>query len=100
MALTAYALAELHRAEGRHDLEAALHRRALIIRVKALGADHLDVADSLEALAACYKRDGRRRQASDLSSRAHAIRSVHAGPQSSTQKRGGTDPSVTLGPAC
>jgi hypothetical protein len=58
-----------------------LYRRVLAIREKALGPDHLDVADTLEHYAALLRKMNRDADADALDARAQAIRTTHEPPQ-------------------
>jgi hypothetical protein len=53
-----------------------LSQRALAIQEKYLGPHHPEVAQSLESLAALYKKTGRAREAEALEQRAHAIKAL------------------------
>lgn len=59
---------------GRFQEAEALYREALQKRIALLGDDHLDVAESLEDLAACLAKAGRRLEAEAASHRARSIR--------------------------
>jgi CHAT domain-containing protein/Tfp pilus assembly protein PilF len=59
--------------EGRYDEALPLAERSLAIREKALGAEHPDVASSLNSLAALYKTKGDSARAEPLYQRALAI---------------------------
>ncbi len=68
-------LARVHEAQGDLARAAPLYRRALAIREGSLGADHLLVADSLDALAETLRSDGQEAEALALRRRADEIRS-------------------------
>ena len=55
-----------------------LYKRSLVVREKALGLDHPDVAQSLENYADLLRKTGRDDEAKELEARAKAIRSKHA----------------------
>jgi hypothetical protein len=67
-------LAVLSRAQGRNYIAEPLYRRALLIREKALGPNHLDVATSLANLAALKAAQGAHAEAEHLYRRALEIR--------------------------
>jgi tetratricopeptide (TPR) repeat protein len=60
--------------QGREEQAASLLQRALSIREQALGADHPDVAQTLQHLAELSQKQGKPEQAETLYSRALAIR--------------------------
>ena len=64
----------LSRAEGRNYIAEPLYRRALLIREKALGLNHVDVATSLANLAALKAAQGTYAEAEHLYRRASKIR--------------------------
>jgi tetratricopeptide (TPR) repeat protein len=68
--------AELCRAHRQYTQADTLYQRALAIREKAFGANHPDVAASLENLAALCREMGRDKEAEPLEARAAAIRTV------------------------
>ena len=72
-------VSELYRA-GKFVEAVPLAQRALAIREKALGPDHLDVAQSLSSLAAIYVYQGRYADAEPLERRALAINEKALGP--------------------
>lgn len=59
-------VANVHQAKGEYDEAATLHRRALAIRKKALGAEHPMVANSLSNLAVVYQAKGEYDEAARL----------------------------------
>ena len=59
MAESQDSLASLRMAEGRYGQAEPLYRRALGIREAQLGAEHPDVATSLEALGQLYTKQGK-----------------------------------------
>ncbi len=65
---------------GRYAEAEPLHQRALAIRERALGPDHLDVAQSLNNLAVLFHGQGRTAEAEPLQQRALAIRERALGP--------------------
>ncbi len=69
--------------EGKYDAALALAGRVLGIREKALGPDHLDVATSLNSLAALYRAKGDYAKAEPLYQRALSIREKALGPEHS-----------------
>jgi len=58
---------------GKHDQAESIAKRALAMREKVLGPDHLDVAASLTILAVVYEALKRRAEAEPLYKRALAI---------------------------
>ena len=72
-------VSELYRA-GKFVEAVPLAQRALAIREKALGPDHLDVATSLINLAELYRNQRRYADAEPLYKRALAIREKALGP--------------------
>ncbi len=56
-------LGTLSRAEGDYEQSLANHQRALALREKTLGPDHLELAGSLQSLATTYTALGRREEA-------------------------------------
>ena len=69
------ALANLDRSLNNYEAAEPLYKRALTIREKALGPNHLAVADVLEHYAALLQLTKRTPQATELYTRAKAIRS-------------------------
>ena len=63
-----------HHSNDRWAQAEPLYRRALAIREHTLGADHLLVADSLDALANTLPGDKQQPEAQELRTRAAAIR--------------------------
>jgi len=63
-------LGTLSRAEGNYEQSLANHQRALALREKALGPDHVDLSTSLEALGTTYTALGRKEEALACSERA------------------------------
>ena len=80
MAISLNNLAELYRAQGRHEDVEPLHKRSLAIREKALGPEHPDVASSLNNLALLYASQGKYAEAEPLSRRSLAISEEVLGP--------------------
>jgi CHAT domain-containing protein len=70
---------ELYRA-GKYTEAIPLAQRALVIREKTLGPDHLDVATSLKTLALLYDKQARYADAEPMYKRALAIRAKALGP--------------------
>lgn len=66
----------LYQDQGQYSQAEPLHQRALVIREKALGLDHPNVALSLENIAAFYKKIGREKDTQALDERAAAIRAL------------------------
>jgi tetratricopeptide (TPR) repeat protein len=66
---------------GKLEEAAAHHQRALAVREKALGPQHLDVAASLVNLAVVRQKQGRYEEARRLNERVLAIREEALGPQ-------------------
>ena len=66
--------------QGRYADAEPLYKRSLAIREKALGPDHLDVAQSLDNLAQVYREQGRYAEAEPLYKRSLAIREKALGP--------------------
>jgi tetratricopeptide (TPR) repeat protein len=71
-------LAALYYSQGQYAEAEPLYQRALGIRGKALGPEHLDVATSLENYASLLRNTHRPEDAISLESRAKAIRAKHA----------------------
>ena len=68
-----YSLAALHHARGDvHEAE-QLYRRTLVLKENLLGADHPDVAVTVNNLAVLYKNQGRYAEAERLYRRALTI---------------------------
>jgi tetratricopeptide (TPR) repeat protein len=63
----------LYRAQGRYAEAEPLYQRSLAIREQALGAEHPDVAQSLNNLAELYRAQGRYAEAEPLYARSLAI---------------------------
>ena len=72
-------LATNYRDWGRHAEAEALYERALDIRLRALGAEHPVVADTLEAQAVLLRKTGRGSEAAAGEARARAIRAALEG---------------------
>jgi tetratricopeptide (TPR) repeat protein len=74
--------------QGRYAEAQSLHERALAIREKALGPEHLDVAQSLAqtltSLAELLSRQARYAEAQPLFERALAIWDTNLGPEHET----------------
>ncbi len=68
----------LYRLQGRYAKAEPLYKRSLAILEKALGAEHPNVAASLENYAALLRKTGRGTEASKLEARAKAIRAKRA----------------------
>ena len=83
-------------AQGKYADAEALYKRALAIREKALGANHPDVARTLDNLAIVYWAQGKYAEAEGLYKRALAIREKALGAR---PPRCGHRPSTTW-PAC
>jgi tetratricopeptide (TPR) repeat protein len=64
----------LYRAQGRYGDAEPLFKRSLVIREKALGRDHPDVATSLNDLASLYEDQDRHADAEPLFKRSLVIR--------------------------
>ena len=86
MVLSLRNLGKLYGAQGHYDKAEPLYRRALAIREQALGAEHQEVAKSLEELAEVLRQAGRAQEAEALQARAAVIRGQRS-PQS-TRARG------------
>ena len=69
---------------GRYAEAEPLYRRSLEIREKQLGADHPDVAHSLNNLAGLYQAMGRYAEAEPLYKRSLEIREKQLGPTTPT----------------
>lgn len=69
------------RKKGKYDEAVTLTERAMAIREKVLGPDHLEVADSLHALASLYDDQSDYVKAEPLNLRALAIREKALGPE-------------------
>lgn len=67
-------LADLYYAQGNYAEAAPLYRRSLEIAEKAFGAEHPNVATSIENYAALLGEMGREDEAADWEARAKAIR--------------------------
>ena len=74
MAQTLNNLAIVYRDQGKYSEAEGLYKRALVIREKALGASHPDVAQTLNNLAIVYRDQGKYGEAEGLLKRALAIR--------------------------
>ncbi len=68
--------AALYDDQGLYAQAEPLYRRALVIREKALGPDHPDVATSLENLAGLYRATERDEEAKTLEKRAARIQAI------------------------
>ena len=73
-----YALAELHRAQGRYAQAEPLYRRSLAILGKTLGPEHPQVAQILENYAALLRKTDREPEGAEMEARAKQIRAKHA----------------------
>lgn len=73
VATTLHNLAEYFRLQDRYDEAESMHKRALTIRVNALGPVHPDVGESLHNLALVHKAQGRYDEAESTFERAIAI---------------------------
>ncbi len=69
--------AALYQAQGNYAEAEPLYQRSLAILEKALGAEHPNVATSLEKYAALLRKTGRDAEAEKLEARAKAIRAKH-----------------------
>ncbi len=78
MAASLNNLAELYLLQGRYTEAEPLYKRSLAIWEKALGAEHPDVATSLENYSALLRETGRGSEAVKLETRARAIRAERA----------------------
>ena len=67
-------LALVYRDQGKFAQAERLYRRALAIRERSLGADHVLVADSLDALAETLRSNAQQVEAQELRKRAKNIR--------------------------
>jgi eukaryotic-like serine/threonine-protein kinase len=76
----AYAVGEVLRAQGQHEPARQHLEQALAIRERRLGAEHPDLAEPLEGLAALLSRDGKLLEAADRYQRAVHIRIATLGP--------------------
>jgi len=65
--------------EGKYDTALPLAERALALREKVLGPDHLSTADALANLAQVYMAKGRRKEAKAYYQRAISIREKNPG---------------------
>ncbi len=74
-------LGEVYRLQRRYAEAEPLHKRALAIREKALGAEHPRIATSLNNLALVYHDQGRYAEAEPLHKRSLAIREKALGPE-------------------
>ncbi|SRR5579875_482055 len=54
LAITCDALADAHRAKGKHELAERLYRAALEIKTSVLGSQHLSLANSYDSLGSLY----------------------------------------------
>jgi tetratricopeptide (TPR) repeat protein len=71
-------LALLYQAQGKYSEAEPLFKRALAIKEKALGPEHLSVATTLENYAALLRKTNREVEAIKLEARAKAIRDKQA----------------------
>ncbi|MCX8072107.1 MAG: tetratricopeptide repeat protein [Candidatus Binatia bacterium] len=76
MAISLNNLALLYQMQGDYAKAEPLYERSLVIREKALGPDHPDVATGLEHLADLYRATGRRSEPEALEQRAAKIRAA------------------------
>jgi len=76
VATTLNNLANLYIAQGQYKLAEPMYKRALAIKVKALGPNHPRVATSLSSLASLYRKTNRLSEAKVLEKRAKAIRAI------------------------
>ena len=67
-------MALLYQVSGQYAEAEPLYQRALAIWEKALGPEHLNVAQSLENYADLLRKTGRADEAAELEARAQAIR--------------------------
>jgi len=74
VAETANKLAGICCHDGRYAEAEAFYRRALAIREKTFGPDHVFVAEPLEGLAKVCEQTGRAAEAQELSARVARIR--------------------------
>ncbi len=72
------AVAGVYQAQGRYAEAEPLYKRSLAIRENTLGAEHPDVAESLENYSALLRETGRGSEAVKLEARARAIRAKRA----------------------
>ncbi len=72
--------------EPRHAEAEPLYKRSLAISEKALGAEHPDVAASLENYSALLRKTGRVGEAARMERRAEKMRTKH--PEGAAQPRG------------
>ncbi len=78
MALSLNSLAVLYDNQGQYAKAQPFYQRALAIQEKALGADHPNVATSLENFASLLRAFGRPEEAEPLEARAKVIRAKSA----------------------
>ena len=67
-------LASVYASQGKYGEAEGLYRRALAIREQALGANHPEVANSLDGLASVYQMQGKYGEAEGVYTRALAIK--------------------------
>jgi tetratricopeptide (TPR) repeat protein len=79
-------LANLYLHQGKHGEAEGLYKRALVIREKALGANHRDVGHTLNNLANLYLTQGKYSEAEGLYERALIIREKALGATHPTTK--------------
>ncbi len=78
MAASLNNLAELYRAQGKYAEAEPHYQRALVIREKALGPEHPQVAQSLENYATLLRETGRNTEAAKMEACGKAIRAKRA----------------------
>ena len=71
-------LAVLYGDQSKYHLAEPLYERALAIKEKAFGAQHPNVATSLENYAALLRETGREAEVEKMQTRAKTIRAEHA----------------------
>jgi len=74
-------LGNVHQAKGEYDDAVTLHRRALSIRTRTYGSEHLAVATSLSNLAVVHQAKGEHDEAATLHKRALALRQKALGAE-------------------
>lgn len=76
MATSLNNLAALYDIQGQYAQAEPLYTRSLAILEHAFGADHPNLAQSLENIASLYRKTGREKEAAALEKRAAAIRAI------------------------
>lgn len=68
----------LYAGEGKYSDAESLYQRALVIREKALGPEHPDLATSFESYAALLRDTDRRAEAGKMEAQAQIIQTNHS----------------------